>query len=727
MDHAWGYGSEQRLREENQDCFGVFDFDTFSLAIVCDGMGGHVGGAQASSLAVRTIHDAMRDLTKLPLAEALVEALKRTNLVIYEAARKNHRLMGMGTTVVVAAIQEGHAYIAHVGDSRAYRVRGGQVQQLTRDHTMVNLFVDAELLTPEDAATHPEAHVLSRSLGVERQVDVEISEPMELQPNDVLFLCSDGVHGVVTDWELANVDWGAPHEGVRHVLDLVSTREGDDNATAVAVMMGTSFEDVPPTPVPDPKRMEDAALGPALTAVPVDDENTFDSTPSYRRTPDSGGASYVVYEDHPVAEPPRTPTQTAEPPPAAAPAPTPAPVQAQAAQGAQAPAAAAQTVAAPKKKKTSSALLKVIPVVVGGGLLAVVGLGAMLYLTSGDGESDGTSVRPLESTAASVKVDKPMPVATAPIADPSNPAEPQPPGPEVVQAPLFAPDIPPAPRRLPHRSACYRSPPPGGQVQFDAVNAARNKECARSLSLVRGMIDISIEYAALYQPAWLCFTDAHQLRLEQARVESWEDFRYILPHFEGTPEAHRAALEEHPALEDLPARYRPAVDGIEFRLEHYADSDNEDKLADVLSDLFGDPTMADQLAVDLHLVVLAAEGLSRVEDPSDEVAQWWARRVYVATKALNGRVGRVIERHRHELIPVFRELLKEATEPRELPNGTKTTIPAVVLEARDVALGKIPPPNAKPVKKDVYVPPKDLDPEDLEVDGPVEVRGTANR
>ena len=101
MDHAWGYGSEQRLREENQDSFGVFDFGSYTLAIVCDGMGGHVGGAQASSLAVRTIHDTMRELSGSSLAEALEEALKRTNLVIYEAARKNHRLMGMGTTAVV--------------------------------------------------------------------------------------------------------------------------------------------------------------------------------------------------------------------------------------------------------------------------------------------------------------------------------------------------------------------------------------------------------------------------------------------------------------------------------------------------------------------------------------------------------------------------------------------------------------------------------------------------
>ena len=169
MDHSWGYGSEQRLREENQDSFGVFEFPDYTVAVVCDGMGGHVGGAQASNLAVRTIHDVLSELQGRPVQEALEEALQRTNLVIYEAARKNHRLMGMGTTAVVAAFTGDACYLAHVGDSRAYLLRRSQVQQLTRDHTMVNLFVDAELLSPEDAATHPEAHVLSRSLGVERE------------------------------------------------------------------------------------------------------------------------------------------------------------------------------------------------------------------------------------------------------------------------------------------------------------------------------------------------------------------------------------------------------------------------------------------------------------------------------------------------------------------------------------------------------------------------------
>ena len=128
LDHSWGYGSDQRLREENQDCFGVFDFPDYTLAVVCDGMGGHMGGAHASTLAVRTIHDAMRELSGKPVEQALEEAIQRANLVIHEASRKNHRLNGMGTTVVAAVVSDNTAFLAHVGDSRAYLVRRGTVQ-----------------------------------------------------------------------------------------------------------------------------------------------------------------------------------------------------------------------------------------------------------------------------------------------------------------------------------------------------------------------------------------------------------------------------------------------------------------------------------------------------------------------------------------------------------------------------------------------------------------------
>ncbi|MEQ1572385.1 MAG: protein phosphatase 2C domain-containing protein, partial [Myxococcota bacterium] len=331
MDHSWGYGSEQRLREKNEDCYGVFDFPEYTLAVVCDGMGGHVGGAHASTLAVRTIHDTMRELQGRPPAAALEEAVQRTNLVIYEAARKNHRLTGMGTTVVAAVVMRDSCVLAHVGDSRAYLVRRGAVQLLTRDHTMVNLFVDAELLSPEDAATHPEAHVLSRSLGVERQVEVELSDAIQLEAGDVLFLCSDGVHGVVTDWELGNVDWSQPQEATRDVLKIVGSREGDDNATAVSVMMGSTFEDVPPTAVPEPRRYDEYAGtgGSGMTAVPLDDDNE-PPEPGLAHTPfgsgsqggsrSAGSSGYAVY-DAPILEPEDDDRRPPEPQRAALPAP----------------------------------------------------------------------------------------------------------------------------------------------------------------------------------------------------------------------------------------------------------------------------------------------------------------------------------------------------------------------------------------------------------------------
>jgi len=735
VDHAWGYGSEQRLREENQDSFGVFDFPDYALAIVCDGMGGHVGGAQASSLAVRTIHDALRELQDKPLPEALEEALTRTNLVIYEAARKNHRLMGMGTTVVVAAVQDGQAYLAHVGDSRAYLVREGQVTQLTRDHTMVNLFVDAELLTPEDAATHPEAHVLSRSLGVERQVDVDVSEPIELGADDTLVLCSDGVHGVVTDWELSNVDWGAPHEGIRHLLDIVTTREGDDNATAVALMMGTSFEDVPPTPVPEPKRFDDSPMGGGLTAVPVDDDNTFDSSPSYRGTPDSGGASYVVYEDHPIIDDGSEGSEVSVETEAAPPKPSndksaPAPI----AQGDQSkkkaeppkPADKPQKKAAAKKSRGGASRL--IPVIVGAGVVAFGVLGLVLVaasqLAGGDEETD-------EEPVAQLQVNNPGEADQAQAEPSPAPAAQQAPepAPEPVEedVPLFAPELPAAPRRLPHRPTRYTQPPPGGQVQWVSVQAARNKQCARALSEVQRGMSTSIDYAALYRGAWLCFVDTHQRPLEQASVETWEDFIYVLPHFEGAPEERRAQLEEDPTLEEVPEWYRPAIDGIEYRLERFGESTDNDRLVDVLNDQFGEPTVADQLAKDVHMVALAAAGLARVPEPNERVVNWWARRVFVATKAMHGRAGRAIERHRPELIPVIRDLLREATSPRTLDDGTVVEVPEPVLEAREVALGNQPPPTEKKKAEPVYVPPKEPELSDLEDDvGPTEIRRPGN-
>lgn len=714
MDHSWGYGSECRLRNENQDSFGVFEFPDFTLAIVCDGMGGHVGGAQASSLAVRTVHDTLRDADLSDIPTALEKALQAANQAIYEAARKNHRLMGMGTTAVVAALTDSVVYFAHVGDSRAYLVRNGTVRQMTRDHTMVNLFVDAELLTPEDAATHPEAHVLSRSLGVERQVDVEVSSPVPIEPEDVIFLCSDGVHGVLTDWEIANVDWGAPHEGVRHILDIVIAREGDDNASAVAVLCATSFEDVPPTPVPDPKRFEDSVaesgLVSGVTAVPLEE----DSTPSYLEdvepqplsgpapiqmggsstqtpggppSPADDGKSYVVFEDEEAAKQKHTPVPDLRKKPA--------------------------------ETSNKGRLAVVGGLAIASLLCAGLGLGiAFLGSESGSGadpiaEAPSQAGEPVAMVAISgdeALVHEPVPH----LAPEDSPPE----APPVLEEerPLFAPVLPETPRRLPHRPLRYTQPPPGGPTQWEAVQYARAHDCERALDAVAKGMGLSVDHATLYSQAWFCFNEIDQRPLIEARVERWEDFTFLLPHFEGAPE-DRQAIEDDETRK-LPHWYRPAIGGIEYRLEAFQRSTREDRLAEVIADLLGEPTVADHLAHDLLLEALAAEGLSRLDEPNERVIEWWARRVYVVTAAMNGRVGRLLETHRPEVVPLIRELLEAATTPRPLPPPSEDDeappdpipVPAPVLQAREVALGLAPPPTvAKAVVKPKPVVPQEPD------------------
>jgi len=700
VDHSWGYGSEQRLREENQDCYGVFEFSDYTLAIVCDGMGGHVGGAQASTLAVRTIHDTLRELKGRSIPDALEEALQRTNIVIYEAARKNHRLMGMGTTAVVAAITGDKCYMAHVGDSRAYLLRQGNVQQLTRDHTMVNLFVDAELLSPEDAATHPEAHVLSRSLGVERQVDVELAEPISVVGGDAVFLCSDGVHGVVTDWELANVDWGAPHEGVRSVLGIVGTREGDDNATAVTVMMGTSFEDVASTPPPEPKRFDEASPASGVTAVPFDEQLAYDPAVG-----PGGGHPGIDYDDDalavhddpaglviapeparplhmpkPSAQPPAV--REAEPPSHKAP---------------ETPPRSTPSKKTPRKPKRRSAIL---PLLVAATAMLIALVMVLILLIPKGGQTDPAGneqviVEDWERLDGNAEVEPEVQVQPAEMAAQLQEEEPEP----IEQQLLFAPDLPPAPRRLPTRPVEFTQPPPGGPLQFMAVEATRRQDCPQALAAVQeGMKTISVDHATLYSGAWLCFNEAHQRELEQGTVATWDDFKYKLPHFEGTPEQQQAAVRDDKTgrLGRLPHWYRPAVGGVEYRMEMLA---QDEEMGHVLTDLLGEPTVADQLAKDVMMEALAARGLSRVplEGRTPSLVAAWARRVYVTAWALRSSPGRLLDQYRRsDVLPEVRRLLKDSTEPWVAADGTAVPVPEVVQTARDVGAGNLAPPSGRP-------------------------------
>jgi hypothetical protein len=175
-------------------------------------------------------------------------------------------------------------------------------------------------------------------------------------------------------------------------------------------------------------------------------------------------------------------------------------------------------------------------------------------------------------------------------------------------------------------------------------------------------MQVSLDNAQLYRQAWYCFNETHQRPLARAEVATWRDFTFLVHHFEGTPE--QRAQRKNSATRVGPDWYQPAAGGIEYRLEAWSTSLTTDRMAQVVDDLMGPAVVADHLAKDILLEAQAAAGLSRSDTLSEEAVQWWARRVYVAVRAMHGRAGTMIDEHRPELAPQIRALLAEATTPR---------------------------------------------------------------
>lgn len=235
-------------REHNEDSFLVNE--DLGLYVVCDGMGGHAGGETASRLAVLTIERellsarlrpdgpysrAAASLTESPLAWALRESIEGACAAVYRTSLANPELAKMGTTCIALLLDGAHAFIGHVGDSRAYLCRGEKIWQLSDDHSLVNEQVRAGLLSPEEARHSRLKNIITRSVGYEEDVLVDLMG-IETHPVDKFLLCSDGLANLVeaneirdtfSEEELADV----PLKLIR----LANSRGGDDNITVVAV------------------------------------------------------------------------------------------------------------------------------------------------------------------------------------------------------------------------------------------------------------------------------------------------------------------------------------------------------------------------------------------------------------------------------------------------------------------------------------------------------------
>ena len=236
-----------RKRDHNEDSFLVDE--NLRVFAVADGMGGHAGGGIASRLAVETLQAALRswrdanprafqDMTSLEssaLPDLLRSAVEAACQAIFRRAQGVPALNGMGTTLTALLLNHRNAFVAHVGDSRLYLIRQGHILQISDDHSLVNEQLKAGVITPEEAKSSRFRNVITRSVGFEEDVIVDLLG-LEIEKGDVFVICCDGLTNMVDDGEIAAM---AASESVQdlplRLIGLANDRGGDDNITVVAL------------------------------------------------------------------------------------------------------------------------------------------------------------------------------------------------------------------------------------------------------------------------------------------------------------------------------------------------------------------------------------------------------------------------------------------------------------------------------------------------------------
>ena len=233
-------------RAHNEDAFEVIDDER--LYIVADGMGGHASGEVAAKMAIDTLREFMKATSADPEAtwpykmdksrgyeeNRLITGIKLANLRIHEAAARDPKVRGMGTTIVAILVVDDGVLVAHVGDSRVYRIRDGKMEQLTDDHSLLNDYIKMKRLTEEEIANFPHKNVIVRALGMKEtvKVDTRLDHP---QPGDVYVLCSDGLAGPISDEEILELTTSTNDlkAGASRLIERANANGGPDNVTVV--------------------------------------------------------------------------------------------------------------------------------------------------------------------------------------------------------------------------------------------------------------------------------------------------------------------------------------------------------------------------------------------------------------------------------------------------------------------------------------------------------------
>ncbi len=229
------------VRSNNEDNF-YLDEKT-GLLLVADGMGGHASGETASKLAVTVMRDYFHgpqiqfgkyNYSYSEATNRLNSAINFANLAVLEAARESPQLRGMGTTIVAVHLNGNKLSIAHIGDSRAYLIRAGSIEQLTHDHTLVNEQIKSEMITAKEAAQSAMKNILTKALGISEDTEAELDE-LTVFNDDILLLCSDGLNNMIRDEAMLDIILSSPHHDAAcaSLINAANELGGWDNITVV--------------------------------------------------------------------------------------------------------------------------------------------------------------------------------------------------------------------------------------------------------------------------------------------------------------------------------------------------------------------------------------------------------------------------------------------------------------------------------------------------------------
>ena len=241
---SWGLTDPGCVRTQNQDAYQIEQLDRNTLlVVVCDGMGGARSGNIASTLATDVFVQEVKQtwtphMDQERIEQMLRSAVKLANFTVFDQAAQFEDFSGMGTTLTAVLVKGLNATVVNVGDSRAYKVDRDGIRQITKDHSMVQLMVDRGELTPEMAKTYPGKNLITRAVGTESTVVTDVFQ-LEVEKDDCLLLCSDGMSNMMDDQEiLFEVVHGVNKEGCcQRLLDIATGRGAPDNVTSVLIMI----------------------------------------------------------------------------------------------------------------------------------------------------------------------------------------------------------------------------------------------------------------------------------------------------------------------------------------------------------------------------------------------------------------------------------------------------------------------------------------------------------